>query len=394
VIAFLQKLPGRVARRVRAGSRWFVRSRRGDGAPRALMLTTFDPGGLNTIVEYIQAMVELSRLRIDVLNLMWPPFLPPWLRLDDYQCVIIHPTASYLPEPLLALEAGRLPLGRFAGVKVLLKQDEHYRTGRTLEYVRAAGIDLVATCMQPEDASRVYGLPPARVLPVLPGYTTPSMLELRYAPHAERSIDVGYRGSPQPWNFGRLSYEKWEIGERFAALGERHGLRTDISARWEDRFFGQDWFDFLGRCKATLGVESGASVFDYTGAIEARCREYRKANPRATFEEVFDKILKPYHDKVPYRTVSPRHFEAAACRTLQILYEGDYRGILKPWRHYVPLRRDFGNVGEVLAVLGDPARSEEIAGRAFAEVAANPAYSYEAFVRQLDDAIFERLRVR
>ena len=92
-----------------------------------------------------------------------------------------------------------------------------------------------------------------------------------------------------------------------------------------------------------------------------------------------------------YRTVSPRHFEAAACRTLQILYEGEYRGILLPWRHYLPLRRDFGNFEEIVGALRDGALAAEITERAFAEVAANPAYSYATFVGALDEAILARV---
>jgi hypothetical protein len=378
-------------RRLRAYRAWYVRSRRTDPAPRALLVASFDPDGLKTIVEYVQAMVGLSKLRIDVLNLLWAPVLPPSLRLADYQCVIIHSTASYDPERLLAFEAGSLSLAAFGGVKVMLKQDEHYRTGRTLEYLQAARFDIVATCLEPDEATQVYRLPGLELLPVLPGYTSPTMLGLHYPPLAERAIDVGYRGSPQPWSFGRLAYEKLEIGERFAAAAAPHRLRLDISSRWEDRYFGQDWLDFLGRCKATLGVESGANIFDYTGEVEAQCRSYRQAHPGASFEEVYAKLLAPHHDNLRYRTVSPRHFEAAACRTLQILYEGDYRGIFRPWRHYLPLRRDFGNFDEVLRALRDPALGAEITERAFTEIASNPAYSYAAFVKQLDEAIFQRL---
>lgn len=382
---------------MRAPSRWLVRSRREDDAPRALLVAVYDPSGLGTIVDYVDALVQRSRLRVDVLNLFYCPFrdgapqVPESFSLEPYQCVIVHPTASYDPQRLLAYEARGLPLGAFRGVKAVLKQDEHYRIARTREYLRAARIDIVATCMERDEAKRVYGLPQLELLPVLPGYVSPRMLGLRYRPLSERPIDIGYRGSPQPWSFGRLSYEKWEIGERFRAVAPA-GMRTDISGRWEDRFFGRAWFDFLGLCKATLGVESGAEVFDEDGTIDAQCRAYITAHPGAGFEEVFAAVLAPHEGKVRYRTVSPRHFEAAATRTLQILYEGEYRGILEPWRHYVPLRRDFANLDEVLGVVRDGKRATGIIERAYAEVAANPAYSYAAFVRQLDDALFARLQ--
>lgn len=393
----VRRIGRRIHWRLQAIARRKIASRRTDGAPRALLVADYDPDGLSTIVDYIAAMVAGSRLRIDVLNLRYCPHdahgprLPATARLARYGSVIIHPTASYSPERLLALEAAGMPLRDFQGVKVMLKQDEHYRTALVLDYLEAARFDVVATCLEADEARRVYRSPRLTLVPVLPGYVGPDMLRLRYPPLDARPIDVGYRGSPQPWNFGRLAYEKWEIGERFAAAAAGRGLRTDISSRWEDRFFGAAWFDFLGSCKATLGVESGASIFDYTGEVEARCRAYREAHPQASFEEVFEQVLARDHDNMRYRTVSPRHFEAAACRTLQVLYEGDYRGILQPWRHYVPLRRDFGNFDEVLAALRDTVLAQELVERAYDEVAANPAYGYAAFVRQIDEAIFARL---
>ena len=52
--------------------------------------------------------------------------------------------------------------------------------------------------------------------------------------------------------------------------------------------------------------------------------------------------------KIPYRTISPRNFEAAAFRVCQILYEGHYSGVMEPMRHYIPLRKDFSNFDEVV----------------------------------------------
>ena len=269
----VQRLRRKIEWRLQAITRRKLASRRTDAAPRALLVANYDPHGLQTIVDYIATMVSGSRLRIDVLNLRYcphdasGPMLPRDVRLADYQCVIVNPTVSYDPDRLLALEAGGMPLRDCAGVKVMLKQDEHYRTARLLEYLEKARFDIVATCLEAGEARRVYPSARLALVPVLPGYVPPDMLGFRYPPLDARPIDVGYRGSPQPWNFGRLAYEKWQIAERFVADESGRGPRTDISSRWEDRFFGQAWFDFLGSCKATLGVESGTSIFDFTGAV-------------------------------------------------------------------------------------------------------------------------------
>ena len=157
---------------------------------------------------------------------------------------------------------------------------------------------------------------------------------------------------------------------------------------------GSAWFDFLGRCKGTLGVESGASVFDFTGDVTAACDEYLLRHPGATFEEVEARILAPHEGRIPYAQIGPRHLEAAACRTVQILYEGRYSGIFQPWRHYLPLRRDLANLDEVIDAFRDPRRRKEVTEAAYEEIVLNDEYHYASFVRRLDDAIEPLVRER
>src|SRR5690606_3422536 len=78
-----------------------------------------------------------------------------------------------------------------------------------------------------------------------------------------------------------------------------------------------------------------------------------------------------------------------ALRTAMVLYEGNYSGILKPWRHFIPLQKDFGNFNEVVAALRDDGLLQQIADRTYNEVALNPLYSYGEFVK-LFDSVVER----
>jgi hypothetical protein len=355
-------------------------------------------------VDNVAALAHGSRFRVDQLNLFFYPSrsggfeLPHDLRLGDYDGVLLHPTVCYNPDNLFSLDANRTErLRDFRGVKVMLKQDEHYPTGRVVEYLEQTRFNVLASCLEPEEAQRVYPptrLPGLRLLHVLTGYVSDEMLTLVYAPTDQRPIDVGYRGSLQPWQFGRLAYEKREIGDRFLAQGSQRRLQMDISSRWEDRFFGREWYDFLGRCKATLGVESGASLFDFDGEAERRTASYLRQHPAATFEEVEEHVLKPYNGNVRYRAVSPRHFEAAACRTVQILFEGAYQGIFKPWQHYLALRRDFANFDDIVRALRDPGTTQPMLERAYVEIVSNPEYHYRSFVALLDEAIEEVLATR
>jgi len=100
-----------------------------------LFVCFFDPSGSTTIYENIALWQTLSRYPIDILN-MWPGrdgtlALPANIELSNYDGLIVHCTASYHPDNLYSLDRD-LPrkLDEYDGVKVLMKQDEHYRTGK------------------------------------------------------------------------------------------------------------------------------------------------------------------------------------------------------------------------------------------------------------------------
>jgi hypothetical protein len=136
-----------------------------------------------------------------------------------------------------------------------------------------------------------------------------------------------------------------------------------------------------------LGVESGASVFDFAGEIERKVRAHLRRHPDASYDELEQLYFLGHEGKIRLNQISPRCFEAAALRTLMVLYEGDYSGILKPWRHYVPLKKDHSNMAEVVSVLRDPAKIAEITERAYQEIACEHRYSYAGFVAKVDAAI-------
>lgn len=360
---------------------------------KVLLVAWFDPRGLGTIVDYLSEITRWSRFNYDVLNLRCrgPIGIPSDVDYYSYSALVIHPSASYKPRNLFLLDRTHpKKIQDFPGPKIMMKQDEHYKADEVVDYLQKNQFHLLCTCIPPQEIEKVYPkekLPALKMFHTLTGYVSDSMRTFKYSQEGDRPIDVGYRGSPQPWWFGRLSYEKYEIGEVFREICARRGLRADISSRWEDRFFGPDWFDFLGKSKATLGVESGASVFDFTGQIEKECQKYLKKHRKADFEEVYSRVLAPHEGKVYYNQISPRHFEAAACRTVQILYEGQYSGIFQPHRHYLPLQKDLGNLDDVLKRLADRQERKRITDSAFEEIIMNDDYTYGRFVNGLDDAI-------
>ena len=366
------------------------------GRARVLMLAWYDPRGLKTIVDHVESIGRLSRFDYDLMNLYGHEGaegteLPESVRLAEYDALLVHVTAAYDVYNLISLDRRRTEkIAGFPGVKAMMKQDENLRTNLIIDYLEARSFDLLMTCVPEEHVRSVYPsdrLPRLRFLQTLTGYVTEEMRSLRFAPVNDRPIDIGYRGNARPFVLGRLPYEKWAIGERFKDVCRERGLSFDISSRPQDRILGGAWLEFLGRCKGTLGVESGASVFDFTGELIRACDEYLARHPGATFEEVEERILAPHEGRIPYGQIGPRHFEAAACRTVQILYEGRYSGIFQPGRHYLSLRRDHGNLDEVMERFADPAQRKALTEAAFDEIVMNDAYRYETFVGRLDESL-------
>jgi glycosyltransferase involved in cell wall biosynthesis len=377
-------------------------------APRleqVLLICYYDPGGISTVPETVAFMQSASRFSVAVLNMFEHRAdtgylrLHPWVNLDAYDAVVIHNSVSYNVDNLWSLDRTLArKLRDFAGVKVLMKQDENYRFREVAQYVGETGFDVVFTCLPPEAIPLVY--PPKlagspHFERMLTGYVTPTLRANR--PDAgPRPVDIGYRGSIQPVSFGRLAYEKRKIGEDVLRLLAGQGLALDISSRWEDRLGGDAWFDFMRSCKATLGAESGASIFDLQGDLEQRIaalEERHAALP--TEQERTEAVLAGLADlesNVHYHQISPRHFEAAACGTVQFLYPGTYSGILKAGRHYFELKRDGSNLHDALALLRDDARRDEMASRAYDEVVLDPTNWIEAFVDRVDQRIATALR--
>src|SRR5262249_6770342 len=66
----------------------------------------------------------------------------------------------------------------------------------------------------------------------------------------------------------------------------------------------------------------------------------------------------------------------------------------EPWRHFIPLRKDFGNRDDVVRAVQDTAGLQHMVDRTYQEIARNPKYSYRAFIERFDTVIETELRDR
>jgi hypothetical protein len=311
------------------------------------------------------------------------------LRLD---AVVLHTTLLSerwsLPTFWGVVERARR-LRDVAAVKIALPQDEFFQTGALEECFRALGVTHVFSVMPESEWPAVYpetDRARVRFSRVLTGYLeqeTLARIDRLAARVPARDIDIGYRAwHAAPW-LGRHGRLKVEVAEVFQRRAAATGIRTDISTRNDAVLLGDAWYEFLLRCRYTLGVEGGASILDRDGAIRRRTDDFVGRHPEATFEEIERACFAGADGAVRLVALSPRHLEACVTRTCQILVEGEYNGILRPGEHYFPLRPDLRNVDEALALVRDETRRGAMTERAYRDVVASGAYTYREFVARV-----------
>jgi hypothetical protein len=344
-----------------------------------------------TVTEYLDALIQYSSATVYEVSMLH--HFPARVDLDRFDVVITHYSLSL--GPLLKHYLGQDlidRLKRFRGLKAAFLQDEYREIQTYWKHLNDLGIDILFSCVPDNEISKVYPadkVPKLRVVNVLTGYVSDRLVRTTVQPVAERQIDVGYRTRRMPFWLGRLGHEKWFIAEEFQRRAQSSGLKLDLSTREGERLYGEAWTNFVASCKVVIGVESGASIIDFDGKIERRVDDFVAQKPDATFEEVFDRLLRPFEGSLALHQISPRCFEAAALRTPMVLFEGDYSGVLIPERHFIVLKKDFSNFDEVLSKIRDIAFLQEMANRTYQEVALDPRWSYRSFIEKIDSILIE-----
>jgi hypothetical protein len=345
----------------------------------------------STVREHIHAFRRHSRFPVWEINSDYG--LPRGLEGVQPGAILLH--YSLFGSGEHRLDEGFRTWLRSCGesVKVAFFQDEHYFCQKRFGFVNEFEIDLVYTHVSPQHIPEVWGryTPRARAIFNIPGYVDEALVTAadRFArPDADRDIDVGYRGRALPAHMGAGSQEKRIIGERFKELAAATALNVDIETGEEHRIYGDAWYKFLGRSRATLGVESGVSFIDLEDECHAEYLQLRATGGREpTLDELQAGALGRWDGNIAYRTLGPRHLEAAAFRVCQILYEGEYSGAMQPMVHYIPLAKDFSNFQEVVAAVRDPATRRRLTDSAHRDLIASGRYSYETFIAGVDEEL-------
>jgi len=308
--------------------------------------------------------------------------------LSYFDAVVIHYTVRLPYDQISVATTGSL--AGYKGLKVLLIQDEYDHTHRAWHWISKLGINLVFTVVPEQGISTVYPesvFPNVKFVSVLTGYVPENLNFDRFILPSQRSLVVGYRGRPLPIRYGELGLHKVNIGRLATDYCVRHDIKHDIAWSETSRIYGDKWYEFMTACRSMLGTESGSNVFDWDGRLSEKVRAYQALNPAASELDVWNAVIRPLEQPGLMNQVSPRVFEAIAARTVLVMFEGAYSGVLKPDVHFISVKLDGSNFPEVFEKLNDAKFVDAMAERTFADIILSNKYSYTRFVELFDQAL-------
>jgi hypothetical protein len=180
--------------------------------------------------------------------------------------------------------------------------------------------------------------------------------------YENRKIDIGYRTYDEPFYFGHQ--ERRQLMNKIKSSAKNLNLVCDMSMEMKDRFAGNNWAEFLRSIKSMPASNSGNDFFELNDDIRNKVIQYCNNNPNVEFDDVY-KIFFLNKKKISNRLLTGKMIEAAGCKTLLILVEGEYGNYFVPNIHYLEIKKDFSNLMDVLHKLKDAKLCQNIINNAY-----------------------------
>lgn len=315
--------------------------------------------------------------------------VPKYLLKMQFDLVIFHTlflAQRWSQENFRKLVLKTRRLKEIKATKIIMPQDEFLNTDTLCDFINDYDIDIIFSVMPNSEWPRIYhkvDLNAIQCYRILTGYLADQSVETINAVLSKkipRTVDIGYRAWKSAAWLGRHGMLKRQVAEVFQKKLSHSNITMDISVKDGDTFVGKSWFNFLCRCRYTIGVNGGSSMLDRDGEIKRRTEAYENQYPEADFDKIEKNCFKGLDGTANLVAISPRHLEACATKTCQILIEGDYNGILKPGKHFIELKKDFSNLNTVVKMVEDDTLRSEIVENAYFDIVKSGKYNYQSFV--------------
>lgn len=354
--------------------------------PRILCLYAAQDTYTATVIEHLNAFWKYSTFEWSYIDSAL--FTKKHSCLNYYDAIVVHYSVRLPRGDLDSVTQERLR--NFHGKKLLFLQDEYENTNRTKCIMKSVKFDVVFSVVPPHSLESIYPkseFDSTKFVNNLTGYVPDEMIKQLgdLPPASKRPITLAYRGRKLSIRYGRLGFEKISIGQKVKNYCVQNKISHDIEWDEHSRIYGKSWYEFIASAKAMLGTESGSNVFDWDGDLEQSIDRYRKRVPNASDEYIFSNIIDEHEIDGLMNQVSPKVFEMAAAKTVMVLFEGYYSGILEPWEHFFPLKKDLSNMEEAVNFLRNDALVDLMTFRAYEHIVLSNKYSYGAFVAVVDN---------
>ena len=350
----------------------------------------------NTISEHLNSYRRYSDHHFHYYNVYKE--IPKYLVNQKYDIIIFHYSflagGRFLEDPYVWNKKIKLA-DKLSGIKIAFPQDEYDRSDRLCKFFDDCGINIVYSCYPNNQgidlAYRKNIDTNIEFKQTWTGFVddkTKNNIFQDIKPLRDRKIDIGYRARKLPAYFGRHGQLKFELVNIFTEFLKDTDLVYDINNtnnhfNDEDKNqvkMGDSWLEFLLNCKAFIGCEGGSSLLDFDGDIKKKVLSYNEKFPDASFDEIEKNCFPGQDFNIEGYMLSPRHFECATTKTLQILVEGYYGNVFKPNIHYIELKRDFSNISEVVEKLKDVDYCQKIVDKAYEDIVQSGLYTYRKYV--------------
>lgn len=341
-------------------------------------------------------------LKLDIGRKRWDSEepVPAYLRRIDFDLIIFHYgfcAARWDGEESFLKAMDQVKgLKTSKALKVMMPQDEYYNPKVMVKFINEFPVNMVYSVSPESEWPKLYqgvDFDKVKFAKTLTGYLDDEAITKinGYLEVLPKKADIAYRARKMLAIYGRHAYMKGEIAGIFQEAAAPYKLVTDISVRAEDTIHGDNWYKFLVQSKYLIGVEGGATVLDWDGSIYKNGRDYLREHPDAGFEEMEEKIFPGLDGKLQLIAISPRHLEACATKTCQVLVESTYNGILKPGVHYLEVKKDFSNLKEVMESIQKDDLREKLVANAYRDIVESGLYSYRNFVKFIIETSLEQM---
>jgi hypothetical protein len=341
---------------------------------------------VQTTMDYLSSLKRLGGAEVSFVHVTHGAALA--FDLEEFD-VIFHNYCARLCFEGYVSESYRGALMNFRGLKILAVQDEYDNTNVLKEAIKDLGFHIVLTSVPQSSLEYVYSrneFPDVEFVTVLTGYVPDDFAAHRRpsVPLADRPYVIGYRGRDIGGRYGRLGFDKFEIGRRMKEICEDRNIAHDIAVDEASRIYGSAWFDFVGSCRAMLGSESGSNVFDFDGSLLRAYNDMAAARGGRVPYEEFLPIVADRESGIEMGQISPRVFECALMKTAMVLFRGRYSDAIQPDIHYIPLEKDFSNIDEVFTRLENLPELSVMVDRTYEHLIASGNFSYRLFRQGLE----------